>query len=326
LLSIGVEMIRLPRWFIFTIALLLVLNPAATAILSFFSYTNQGFALSALAIYIVAGFTSVLYYKSLRMPLPLALFNLVLALILPILINLSLDLSARGSHATWYVTGVATLMGINAVRQHKIIAWLGIVVLTTQVVLWGGIDFLFNSGLAGALGLVVAGHAIAVGLDRSAKEAASYLEIAKTTEAASAVDSAVRQERSKRSNETLVGVLPTLLKIRDGHLGPRERNEAKLLEAELRDEIRGRALLNQALRDSVRAARSRGVEVVLLDEGGLEQLSEETREAYRARLATELDQIREGRVTIRAPHQDRYKVTFVASRSGTAKPDVFLKL
>lgn len=319
-------MIRLPRWIISIVTILLLLNPVLTAVLGFYRYNNQGFVISALVLYFVGGLLSVLYYKQLRMPLPIALFNLALAVVVPLLVNLSLDATARGTQATWYVTGIATLMAINAVRQHKITAWIGFGVLTLQVISWGGFEVLFNAGIAGAFGLVAAAHAISVGLQKSALEASGYLELAKTTAAASAVETAIRAERSTRLTNTLQGAMPILKKIANGEIGEREREECRLLEADLRDEIRGRMLLNPRLKKAVWSARSRGVEVVLLDEGGLEGVSAETAEAYRDRLAEELEKIREGRVTIRAPHQDRHKVTFVASRAGTAKPDVWLQL
>jgi len=46
----------------------------------------------------------------------------------------------------------------------------------------------------------------------------------------------------------------------------------------------------------------------------------------RNRLATELDQVVEGRVTIRAPRGSKTSATFVASRPGPVTPHVFLKL
>ena len=98
------------------------------------------------------------------------------------------------------------------------------------------------------------------------------------------------------------------------------------MEAELRDEIRGRQILNDALRKSVRAARRRSVEVIVLDEGGLDGLPFPKANIIRNRLARELDSINEGRVTIRSPRQEQHRVTFVASRPGTAKPDVWLQL
>jgi hypothetical protein len=55
-------------------------------------------------------------------------------------------------------------------------------------------------------------------------------------------------------------------------------------------------------------------------------LAENAKAELRQKLAAELDQISSGRVTIRAPRGGKINATFVASRPGTATPDVFLKL
>lgn len=319
-------MIRLPRWFIVIIAIFFVLNPVATGVIGLVRDGADLSSVLALALYSAVGLLFVLFYRELRLPLALALLGLATAIALPILVNLNLDSSDFGTPATWYVAGVSTLMAISAVRQHKVIAWVGALVLTTQVLVWGGPDAIFVSGLGGALALVAAAHAISVGLGESAKKTASYLETAKLTAAASAAESAMLKERSERITSTLRGALPMLEKIAGGEISPADMREAIVLEAALRDEIRGRTLINPKLKGSVRAARSRGVEVVLLDEGGLEEVAESERETLRNKLADELDLVRSGRVTIRSPRLEKARVTFVASRKGTAKPDVFLRL
>lgn len=319
-------MIRLPRWLIVLIATLLLLQPVATGLIGFSRYSNEIFALIAFVLFILAGLTSIFYPGGIRMPFGLALFNLLMAVVVPQLINSSIDISARGSHATWYVSGVATLMAVSAIRQHKIIAWIGVIVLTSQVVWWGGLDSVFVSGLAGALALVAAAHTISVGLERSANQAESYLQLAQETEAGSARASAIRTERSTRLKSTLEQALPVLEKISSGEITESLRQEAKLLEAELRDEIRGRLLISPRLKSAAKLARSKGIDLAILDEGGLEDTPAKELDQIRDRIATELEKVTEGRVTIRAPKSSQYKVTFVASRAGTSKPDVFLKI
>jgi hypothetical protein len=260
------------------------------------------------------------------MPVALAITITATSLLIPLLVNVDLQPSALGTPATWYVTAVATILAIAAVRQQRIWAWFGVLVLMIELLSWGGIQALFVSGLGGAIGLVAASHAISVGLERSARQTAQFLEKAKATQVASASDSAIRQERSERIAATLEGALPMLEKISTGVFSDADRSEATLLEAELRDEIRGRMLVNPKLKASVRSARARGVEVVVLDEGGLVSVSEQDREPLRNRVAEELDKISSGRVTIRSPQEPNVRVTFVASRKGTAKPDVFLRL
>lgn len=319
-------MTRLPPWFLRLVTGLFVLSPAIIGALELYRVGFNFDSAVALVVYLIVGLTAVFYYQELKMPLALAISVTVTALIVPLLVNLNLDPSALGTPATWYVTSGATILAIAAVRQRRLWAWLGITVLTFELYSWGGVTALFVSGLGGAIALVAASHAISVGLESSERKRVEFLEKAKATQAASAADSAIRQERSKRIAATLEGALPMLEKIATGNFTSEDQREATILEAELRDEIRGRLLINSKLRTAVRAARSRGVEVVVLDEGGLVAISEPERNSLRDRLANELDQIKSGRVTIRSPKQTGVRATFVASQKGTTKPDVFLKL
>ena len=319
-------MTRLPIWFLRPVAALFVLSPAIIGGLELYRVGFNFVSAVALVVYLIVGLTAVFYYQELKMPLALAISVTATALTIPLLVNLNLDPSALGTPATWYVTAGATILAIAAVRQRRLWAWLGITVLTFELYSWGGVTALFVSGLGGAIALVAASHAISVGLESSERKRVEFLEKAKATQAASAADSAIRQERSRRIAATLEGALPMLEKIATGNFTSEDQREATILEAELRDEIRGRMLINSKLRTAVRAARSRGVEVVVLDEGGLVAISEPERNSLRDRLANELDKIKSGRVTIRSPQQTGVRATFVASQKGTAKPDVFLKL
>jgi len=319
-------MIRLPRWFILIVTTMFVLSPAVIGTMELFRTGYSLSSMAALVIYLFVGLAAVFYHRELKMPIALAILVTATSLVIPILVNVNLKPAALGTPATWYVTAVATILAIAAVRQQRSWAWNGISILTLGLLSWGGLDALFVSGLGGAIGLVAAAHAISVGLERSARQTSEYLEKAKATQAASAADSAIRLERSERIAATLEGALPMLELVATGNLSSDDRREAAILEAELRDEIRGRMLINSKLKASVRSARSRGVEVVVLDEGGLVAISEPERDSLRDQLATELDNINSGRVTIRSPQLADVRATFVASRKGTAKPDVFLKL
>jgi hypothetical protein len=303
-----------------------VISPAVIGTMELFKTGFNPYSFAAVVIYLVIGLAAVFYYRELRMPIALAILVTATSVLIPILVSVNLDSSALGTPATWYVTAASTILAITAVRQQRAYAWIGIFFLTLELLSWGGLDALFVSGLGGAIGLVGAAHAISVGLERSAKQTSEYLEKAKATQAATAADSAIRQERSERITATLERAVPMLGTIASGNFSAEDRREAGFLEAELRDEIRGRMLINSRLKTSVRSARSREVEVVVLDEGGLSDLDELGRDLLRNRLANELDEINSGRVTIRSPQLSGVRATFVASRAGTAKPDVFLKL
>ncbi len=319
-------MTRLPLWSLLVVGALLVLNPAVSAVLGFYSYEDPALAATAIAVYLLASLTSVFYYRSRKMPIWLAVVNLLVAIAIPQMVHAAIDSAAPGSQSSWFVTGVGALMAVTAIRGQPAISWAGTAIMALDVLVWGGIGDLFDTGLAGALALVVAANAISFSLDRSETETEQYLQKAIEIQAVSAAESVTRQERSRRLSETLEVAYPLLNKISRGEIDEVSRQEAKILEAQLRDGIRGRNLINDKLKASIYAARQRGIEVTVLDEGGLDAITDSAREKIRNRLATELDQVVDGRVTIRAPRGSKTSATFVASRPGTATPDVFLRL
>ncbi len=78
-----------------------------------------------------------------------------------------------------------------------------------------------------------------------------------------AAQDAHEQERRRRLDQTGKRALPMLRDIilAGGELSDAQRIESRVLEAGLRDEIRGRRLLNDRVRNSVLAARRRGTAV-----------------------------------------------------------------
>lgn len=313
-------MFRFPLWLVQVVGALLVLNPPVTALIGFNRYDNRMFALVAILIYVFVALFSVLYYRTREMPALLAWINLLVVVIVPPLIHEASDAVTVDSQTSWYVSGLGALLAVSAIRGQQAVSWIGASVLSLEVLVWGGTDALFNSGLGGALSLVVAANVLSYALTRIETETQTYLD--KAIE----IESSTRMERSRRLGETLRVSYPLLQKIAAGQLDEESRQEAKLLEAQLRDSIRGRELIDPKMQEAIRSARLRGIEVVVLDEGGLAALAENTKAELRQKLAAELDQISSGRVTIRAPRGGQINATFVASRPGTATPDVFLKL
>ncbi|MCU1603035.1 MAG: putative integral rane protein, partial [Frankiales bacterium] len=80
-------------------------------------------------------------------------------------------------------------------------------------------------------------------------------------------------ERQFRLMQTSRVALPMLQKIAltGGNLTEEDRQECFHLEGALRDEIRGRRLLNDAVRAQIMILRRRGTAVSLLDDGGVDE-------------------------------------------------------
>ena len=112
--------------------------------------------------------------------------------------------------------------------------------------------------------------------------------------------------------------LPVLREIASGVIDEGGRTRARLLEAELRDEIRAACFAGTAVAEAARRARSRGVDVVLLDDDGSSS-SGPLEESERARLVGAVVEFLEGvecgRVVVRVPPRSR-GLLVVATRDG----------
>ena len=117
--------------------------------------------------------------------------------------------------------------------------------------------------------------------------------------------------------------LPVLREIASGVIDEGIRTRARLLEAELRDEIRAACFTGTAVVGAARRARARGVDVVLLDDAGstAEGMTEAppTEGSERSRLveavARFLEGVDHGRIVVRVPPRSR-GLLVVATRDG----------
>jgi hypothetical protein len=301
---------------------------AVLGVLNMSSYQNPALVWVAIFLYIFALVASVLFWKGIVLPSWIASINLVTAVLLPLFVTAGLGEFAATPYTTWHIAAVGTLLAITAVRGQKVVAWIGVGFLILEVLAWGGATVLFNSGLIGALLLVLGAQAASRALDESELLATQFRERAMATEAATAAKSAARIERERRVNATLAGVLPQLQNIvsKSGKLTDKERKLALLTEAELRDQIRGRNLVHSELTEQARLARTRGVEVQLLDDGGLDELDPPELDQLLDRVASELSKIQSGRVVVRSVSGEDWRLTMAAIRKGADQPDLFLRL
>ena len=117
--------------------------------------------------------------------------------------------------------------------------------------------------------------------------------------------------------------LPVLREIASGVIDEGVRTRARLLEAELRDEIRAACFTGTAVVEAARRARSRGAEVVLLDDagptadGGRAEESPDGSERDRLveAVAQFLEEVDHGRIVVRVPPRSR-GLLVVATRDG----------
>jgi FlaA1/EpsC-like NDP-sugar epimerase len=282
--------ISLSRLALAAVAILFGLYHALLGFLFLGEYQNPAFAIVGLIAYLSALLLATFDKSGLKMRAVSAAIVLIVSISLPQLIFEALGEVRQGSYATWHIAAIGTLLAIVIIRKFEALAWIALFITAIEVIQWGGPDVIFNSGLVGALLLVATAQAASWALGSSSRSAEEFRRRALALDTATAASSAARIERAQRVNQTLKEVLPLLEKISDskGKLTNAERVNAQLTEAELRDQIRGRNLLSIDVVSETRNARMRGIEVQLLDDGGLDDLSQEDRTPYLWEVASRL--------------------------------------
>lgn len=321
-------MIRLSRAAITVFGMAFGLYHAVLGAVNFDHYQRPEFVVLAILLYLSALMISMADRPGLKLKDWKAAFSLVAAMLISLMMAGSISADHADDHSTWHVAGIATLMAIIALRQHKVMAWTGVLVMTLEVLIWGGFDQLLRAGIFGALMLVAAAHASAVTLASTAKAASDFREQALATAAATAAKSAARSERKLRVEKALGDALPFLNKIESlqGRLSDADRRQALELEAMLRDQIRGRHFDLPQLLQEISSARARGVEVQVLDDGGLEQLEEFERKRVLTEVSRLVATVQAGKLVLRSVADEDWVVTVTASTPGAEAPDLFVRI
>lgn len=321
-------MIRLPRLWLSLVALAYGTYHAVLGFLYRPLAAEPIQQAAPLLIYLVALCLAVMVGRNREAPLWVALIAFAAAIMVPYLVNASLSVDQLGTYSTWYMGGISTLMSIISVRLHRVTSLLGISITIAQVIAWGGVETLFKAGVIGALLIVLAADNTSRAITKSERKAASYLADVSRDMEGEQQTSEARRLSAARLQRALQDSLPILQVIVDkkGEISPDQISEARLLEAQLRDDIRGRALNTDAIKLAVRAARKRGVEVQLLDDGGLEAVSSQRWAEIESAVVDVLHRVKRGRVVVRASEGRDWNVTVAAIQKEVDQPEVFLRL
>jgi hypothetical protein len=274
-------MITVPRYVIVALAAVFSVYHLLLGTLSITAGSSPTQYLIAMLLYAVATVLSLLPTSRRRMQLWLAAFNLAVAVAIPILVTSQvrvpgLEYVPGSDRSTWYVAAVGTLMVITSARRQHLFAWLGVVSLVVQTALWAGPGALASLGVVGSVLWVGVSHALSRSLDKAGRDARTYALAEREAAEWRAAQEAHLFERQFRLEQTSRMALPMLRHIVEvgGDLTAGQRRECVYLEGAIRDEIRGRKLLNDRVREQVMIARRRGKVVNLLDEGGVDDLPE----------------------------------------------------
>ncbi|MDL5352560.1 hypothetical protein [Microbacterium sp. zg-YB36] len=252
-----------------------------------------------------------------------AALALATAVIVPTVMWASVDAAARQEpYATWTIGAIGALMVIVVVRRRPIFACIGIVALTVQGVLWIGLLPTLSLGLVGSVMWTAMAQLLMWSTDRASRESAQLARLQRAASEWLASQAGRQRERRIQVQRALAVAGPVLTRTiaAGGDLPPHEREMARLAEGRLRDELRGRRLLDDDVRAVLEAARQRGANVTVLDEGGLDGVGEAGLRVVRAELADVLRNARSERIYIRTAPHDTIAVT-VVGRSRTDGED-----
>lgn len=269
-------MITVPRGLILSLAALFSAYHVILAIYSLDAARSPAPPLLAILLYVVATVMSLWPTSPARMSLWHGFFNVAVCIAVPLLVGSQLDGSVPDNgYATWYVAAVGTLMTITAARRRATLAWVGLGFLVAHTIVWAGPGALASMGVIGSVVWVVVAVMLGRALAKAGRDARQYGLAEREATEWQAAQEAHLYERQVRLAQTIRLAAPMLRRVIEGGgvLSEADRLECRYLEAAIRDEIRGRRLLNDAVRREVMSARRRGAIVTLLDEGGIDDIS-----------------------------------------------------
>lgn len=320
-------MISIRRWVVAGIPFIYLLYlPVQSILLP--NFIGRSFEIIALALYVLAGIPTFLLYSGIRIPLYQAIINLLVVTALPIFVIYQRHLDNDSATGGWLVMGSTVLLTGTAVRQHPWIALVGLTSMIAQVVIEYGPSAFISYGLVGGIVFVLAGIGVSTGIRRANRESDKYRDQQAKSLAKIVAIEAAEDARKKRLQEVLSSAVPMLRRIAAASepLAKDLKIEAKLLELSLRDEIRGKGLLTTQLRQEISRLRSLGVEVAVLDEGGMDEIAATEKEELLNQAIAALQVVESGRVTLRSPKDENFRLTVVATVPGQAAPVLNIKL
>ncbi|WP_138998303.1 hypothetical protein [Rhodococcus zopfii] len=201
----------------------------------------------------------------------------------------------------WTVGLSKIIFSFMCVRGRVGLAWLGLVLMIATAMTWSGQSERFGFAvLAINAAPVLMGTVFAYTIRPVIRSIYALREQSTQRIAAEAAASAMIEERDAQLDRLDELARPLLERIASGsQLDDAELLECLLLEARLRDTLRAPMLQDPALVEEVTAARRRGVEVVLLDDHGMDGAEPAVRERVQGAVADELAAVADGSVTVR---------------------------
>ena len=229
--------------------------------------------------------------------------------------------SGGGSHSAgdsnWYIGAAGCLLVLTMVRRREAHAWIGTGLVVAQTLVWAGPIGVVDTGAATMTLWVAAAHFGVRSLSHAMRDIQQFARSEREAVEWQAAQDAHHFERQVRLTQTSRVALPMLRHIAevDGELDDADRFECRVLEQTIRDEIRGRRLLNDAVREQVIAHRRRGALVQVNDDGGLDDVEPSAMEPLLEQVAEALSSLRSDRIIIRTAPKDSARALSVVAMS-----------
>lgn len=175
---------------------------------------------------------------------------------------------------TWPLSAAVALCGYVSVRGRTALGWSSMVAVVAVCATWAAAT---GQGVTAGIAMSAISFAPLVMATFFAltfrSTAAAVFELRAQSRRRAAEDAATSaglDERDRQLERLDFLARPLLAKIASGSdLDAAEREDCGLLEASLRDRLRAPGLMTDEVVGEARSARARGVQVVLLDDGGL---------------------------------------------------------
>lgn len=206
--------------------------------------------------------------------------------------------------ALWPLSATTALATYLCVRGRTPAAWVSLGAAIAICIGWTALSELgvgvgLTVGLP-ALAPLVMSTFFALSIRPAAADIFALRRTATAAVAEAAAHGAVLEERDRQLERLDAQARPLLERLADPRpLTEEERRTCALAEARLRDSLRAPALDLPEVREAAWSARARGVEVVLLDDHGMDRSGEEVRRRIAAATIQVLAGSGDGAVTVR---------------------------
>ena len=212
------------------------------------------------------------------------------------------------------------LLFVLALRGRRGWAWGGFALLAAVSIVTGVFSdqnaLTVINDVARQSGTLLLGTLFALVLRRSSQTITAIQSNQLTRTTVAAASAAATRERAAQNARLERDARPALERILQPQpLSPDEQQHFSLLEATLRDGIRASGFSSERIAEATRAARQRGLTVVLLDDRGGELVDGE-RDIVEAALLEQLTGTAEGAITARLSPLDREELATIVIEEG----------